>query len=206
MLARGHSNVRTSPIMGQLGACKKFWFTFVDQCPLSSTLQWPEQHQVQSKSQFMIWSFVHLPASNCFWLASNSYCLCLAAFFLSYLACASFFLFLVFIVYLYISTLLFLLVQREMDPCSFSFYCFLHLNIHHQKNHLQNHLPFLCQQLWMSFQICYVMVYIVNLNHCEINKHVEILVSCSDKERNCIQAHETACKLMELHVSSWNFM
>ena len=39
-----------------------------------------------------------------------------------------------------------------------------------------------------------------------LNKHFEILVSCSDKERNCIQAHETACKLMELHVSSWNFM
>ena len=38
------------------------------------------------------------------------------------------------------------------------------------------------------------------------NKHCEILVSCSDKERNCIQAHETACKLMELHVSSLNFM
>ena len=46
------------------------------------------------------------------------------------------------------------------------------------------------------------------------NKHYEILVSCSNKERNCIQTHETACKLiklyassfMELHVSSWNFM
>ena len=37
------------------------------------------------------------------------------------------------------------------------------------------------------------------------NKHCEILVSCSDKVRNCIQAHETACKLMELHVSSLNF-
>ena len=55
--------------------------------------------QVQSKSQFMIWSFVHLPASDCFWFASNSYCLCLDASFLclSYLACASFFLFLAFI-------------------------------------------------------------------------------------------------------------
>ena len=38
------------------------------------------------------------------------------------------------------------------------------------------------------------------------NKHFEFLVSCSDEERNCIQAHETACKLMELHVSSWNCM
>ncbi len=36
-----------------------------------------------------------------------------------------------------------------------------------------------------------------------INKHCEILVSCSDKERNCIQAHGTACKLMKLHASSW---
>ena len=38
------------------------------------------------------------------------------------------------------------------------------------------------------------------------NKHCEILVRCSDKERNCIQAHVTACKLMKLHVSSWNCM
>ena len=37
-----------------------------------------------------------------------------------------------------------------------------------------------------------------------INKHCEILVSCSDEERNCILAHETACKLVELHVSSLN--
>jgi len=29
-----------------------------------------------------------------------------------------------------------------------------------------------------------------------LNKHFEILVSCSDKEKNCMQAHETACKLM----------
>ena len=212
MLARGHSNARTFLIMGQLGTCKKFWFIFVDQCPLPSTLQWPGlstilcsmiydsgeiwglkselplpvfdtsccnilvifqtffghnddwikdkllfnwvfkpsitrgtwqstihenywyqekvfsrtapfihydpipmpshvifvstqvfwvlySFQVQSKSQFMIWSFVHLPASDCFWFASNSYCLCLDASFLclSYLACASFFLFLAFI-------------------------------------------------------------------------------------------------------------
>ena len=34
------------------------------------------------------------------------------------------------------------------------------------------------------------------------NKHCEIFVSSSDKERNCIQAHETAYKLMELHVRS----
>ena len=29
-----------------------------------------------------------------------------------------------------------------------------------------------------------------------INKHCEILVSCSDKERNSIHSHETACRLM----------
>ena len=34
------------------------------------------------------------------------------------------------------------------------------------------------------------------LVHENRNKHCEILVSCSDKERNCIQAHETACKLI----------
>ena len=28
------------------------------------------------------------------------------------------------------------------------------------------------------------------------NKHCEILVSCSDEERNCMQAQGTACKLM----------
>ena len=39
-----------------------------------------------------------------------------------------------------------------------------------------------------------------------VNKHCEILVSCSDKERNCIQTHEIACKLMELHASFWNLM
>ena len=38
------------------------------------------------------------------------------------------------------------------------------------------------------------------------NKHCEILVSCSDKERNCLQAHETACKVIELHESSGNCM
>ena len=32
------------------------------------------------------------------------------------------------------------------------------------------------------------------------NKHCEILVSCSDKERNCMQALETACKLIELQL------
>ena len=35
------------------------------------------------------------------------------------------------------------------------------------------------------------------------NKHCEILVSYSDKEWNCMQAHETACKLMDLHAL-WN--
>ena len=30
----------------------------------------------------------------------------------------------------------------------------------------------------------------------KINKHCEILVSCSDKERNCMQALVTACKHM----------
>ena len=34
----------------------------------------------------------------------------------------------------------------------------------------------------------------------------EILVSCSDKERNCIQAHRTVFKLMELHASLCNCM
>ena len=40
-----------------------------------------------------------------------------------------------------------------------------------------------------------------------MNKNFEILVSCSDKEKNCTQAHEIACKLIELHVSSfWNIL
>ena len=39
-----------------------------------------------------------------------------------------------------------------------------------------------------------------------INKHCEILVSCSDRERNCMQAHETACKLMKLRASLWYCM
>ena len=38
------------------------------------------------------------------------------------------------------------------------------------------------------------------------NKHNEILVSCSDKEKNCMKAHETAYQLMKLHVSSFNPM
>ena len=38
------------------------------------------------------------------------------------------------------------------------------------------------------------------------NKHCEILVSCSDEERNCIQAHKTSCKVMELHGRSRNCM
>ena len=38
------------------------------------------------------------------------------------------------------------------------------------------------------------------------NKHFEFLVSCSDEERNCIQAHENSRKLMKLHASSWFFM
>ena len=32
----------------------------------------------------------------------------------------------------------------------------------------------------------------VSLTKNQYNKHCEILVSCSDKDRNCIQAHETA--------------
>ena len=39
-----------------------------------------------------------------------------------------------------------------------------------------------------------------------LKKHCEILVSCSDEERNCIQTLETACKLVKLHASSWIFM
>ena len=45
----------------------------------------------------------------------------------------------------------------------------------------------------------------------QINKHCEILVSCSDKERNCIQAHENACKLMNACIldhseTFWNIL
>ena len=43
----------------------------------------------------------------------------------------------------------------------------------------------------------------------ELNKCSEILVSCSDKERNFMKAQGTACKLMDLallHVSSCNSM
>ena len=38
------------------------------------------------------------------------------------------------------------------------------------------------------------------------NKHCEILVSCSDIERNCMQAHATSCKVIELIESSGNCM
>ena len=40
----------------------------------------------------------------------------------------------------------------------------------------------------------------------KINKNCEVLVSCSDKEItvwNYMQAHGTACNLMDLHGSSW---
>ena len=47
---------------------------------------------------------------------------------------------------------------------------------------------------------------LLNEDYSRQNKHCEILVSCSDKERNCMQAHVTACKLMELHVSSLIFI
>ena len=53
-----------------------------------------------------------------------------------------------------------------------------------------------------------ISIYFISLNIRVVlilNKHFEILVNCSDKERNCIQAHETAW-LMELHVSSLDFM
>ena len=39
-----------------------------------------------------------------------------------------------------------------------------------------------------------------------LNKHFKILVRCSEKEGNCIQGHETSCKLMKLPARSWNFM
>ena len=41
------------------------------------------------------------------------------------------------------------------------------------------------------------------------SKHCEILVSCSDKEMNCMQAHVTACKLrnfMQAHVTACKLM
>ena len=38
-----------------------------------------------------------------------------------------------------------------------------------------------------------------------LNKHCEILVSCSDKERNCMKLHASSWNV-ELHVSSLNFM
>ena len=55
----------------------------------------------------------------------------------------------------------------------------------------------------------------------KINKHSEVLVSCSDREIwnfmelhamqayvKCMQAqsHETVCKLIGLHATSWNCM
>ena len=40
----------------------------------------------------------------------------------------------------------------------------------------------------------------------KINKHCDILVSCSDKESNCMQAFVTAWELMKLHIYLWNFM
>ena len=39
-----------------------------------------------------------------------------------------------------------------------------------------------------------------------LNKHCEILVSCSDEERNCLQAQGTACMLMQLHARLCNCM
>ena len=41
-----------------------------------------------------------------------------------------------------------------------------------------------------------------NINNVKGNKHCEILVSCSDEERNCMQAQGTACK----NASSCNCM
>ena len=52
----------------------------------------------------------------------------------------------------------------------------------------------------------------VRSGSCELkdlnNKHCEILVSCSDKGRNYMQAelNVTECKVIELHASSWNCM
>ena len=46
----------------------------------------------------------------------------------------------------------------------------------------------------------------VSINSIILNKHCRIPVSGLDKERNRIQAHETAYKLMELHVSLRNCM
>ena len=37
-------------------------------------------------------------------------------------------------------------------------------------------------------------------------RNCEIFVRCSDEDGNCIQGHETACKLMKLHACSWNWM
>ena len=37
---------------------------------------------------------------------------------------------------------------------------------------------------------------LVTSKYFQYNKHCEILVSCSDEERNCMQAQGTACKLM----------
>ena len=53
--------------------------------------------------------------------------------------------------------------------------------------------------------VCWLVIILSDYRYSIINKHWEILVSCSDKEMNCIQAHETAFKLMDLHAFCTHF-
>ena len=61
------------------------------------------------------------------------------------------------------------------------------------------------------FQFCTLKTFLVYfyfkiMMMMSFNKHCEILVSCSDKGRNCMQAHVTECKVIELHASLCNWM
>ena len=52
----------------------------------------------------------------------------------------------------------------------------------------------------------YFLFFFLVLDHIWVtfgkNKHCEILVSCSDKDGNCIKGLETACKPKKLHACS----
>ena len=53
-----------------------------------------------------------------------------------------------------------------------------------------------CKSIFSNKTRIYFDSLIIAILNIGKNKHCEILVSCSDEERNCMQAQETACKLM----------
>ena len=73
-----------------------------------------------------------------------------------------------------------------------------------------SHLSCTCHELWLNQAITITNTLVMYQCTLKLIRNGCLSTSTAKfrqcNERNCIQAHETACKLIKLYVSLWNFM